>query len=150
MSDLSPLDGPPADGLERAFRLPENIAEDLEMAAIHQEIVTRMRREAAGIPMNTVQQLLMERIATSYVQAKMREESGQLTLRDIKDQNASWLAMTQEFNKLLQSSQDKLRDALFTEIQNVITSAIDDTVTDESTLRNLRRRLAGDFAAIDL
>ncbi len=147
MSDVSPLDGPPADGLERAFRLPEDW--DGELADLHQQIVQRMRREAAGLPMNTVQQLLMERIATSYVQAKMREETGALTLKDIKDQNAAWLAMTQEFNKLLQSGQDKLREALFAEIQTIIMNATEE-ITDPESLRNFRRRLAGDFASIEL
>lgn len=147
MSDASPLDGPPVDGLARAFRLPDDL--DGEYADLHQEIVSRMRREAQGIAMNTVQQLLMERIATSYIQAKVREESGVLTLKDIKDQNASWLAMTQEFNKLLQASQDKLREALFTEIQKIIGEAMEE-ITDPEMLRNFRRRLAGDFAAIEL
>lgn len=147
MSDVSPLDGPPADGLERAFRLPEDW--DGELADLHQQIVQRMRREAAGLPMNTVQQLLMERIATSYVQAKMREETGVLTMKDIKDQNAAWLAMTQEFNKLLQSGQDKLREALFAEIQTIILNATEE-ITDPESLRNFRRRLAGDFASIEL
>lgn len=147
MSDVSPLDGPPVDGLEEAFRLPDNLED--EFGSLHQEILTRMRREAAGIAMNTVQQLLMERIATTYVQAKQREATGALTLKDIKDQNASWLAMTQEFNKLLQASQDKLREALFAEIQKIIGDAMDE-ITDETSLRNFRRRLAGDFAAIEL
>lgn len=147
MSDVSPLDGPPAPGLERAFRLPEDW--DGELAELHQEIVSRMRREAQGIAMNTVQQLLMERIATSYIQAKLREESGLLTMKDIKDQNAAWLAMTQEFNKLLQASQDKLREALFAEVQKIIMEATEE-ITDPESLRNFRRRLAGDFAAIDL
>lgn len=145
--DASPLDGPPVDGLARAFQLPEGMEGDY--ADLHGEIVLRMRREAQGIAMNTVQQLLMERIATTYVQAKIREESGQLTLRDIKDQNAAWLSMTQEFNKLLQASQDKLREALFTEIQKVILEATEE-ITDPESLRNFRRRLAGDFAAIEL
>lgn len=148
MSDTSPLDGPPVDGLDRAFQLPEGM--DGELGALHQEIVLRLRREAAGIPMNTVQQLLMERIATSYVQAKQREEQGVLTLRDIKDQNAAWLSMTQEFNKLLQASQDKLREALFSEIQKVMQSALDETVTDPEIMKNLRRRLAEGFANIEL
>lgn len=98
--------------------------------------------------MNTVQTLLLERIATQYVTTKLREEQGQLSLRDMKEQNAAWLSMTQEFNRLLLASEDKLREAMFREMQEIILGSLE-LITDDETRRNVRRHLAGEFAAID-
>lgn len=149
MSDANPLDGPPDDGLAEAFKLPPSISDSPEMTQLHTEIVLRLRREASGLSMNTVQQLLLERIATFYVQTKMREQEG-VGVKELKDLNSFWLSMTQEFNRLLTSSQDKLRDALFLEIQKVLESALKETVVDPDTRKKLRLRLAGDFASLDL
>lgn len=148
MSDASPLDGPPVDGLARAFQLPPAIAGNEALTELHAEIVARLRREASGISMNTVQTLLLERIATQYVTTKLREEQGQLSLRDMKEQNAAWLSMTQEFNRLLLASEDKLREAMFREMQEIILGSLE-LITDDETRRNVRRHLAGEFAAID-
>lgn len=149
MSDLNPLDGPPDDGLAEAFKLPQSIQDSEAMAGLHAEIVLRLRREAAGLSMNTVQQLLLERIATFYVQTKIRELEG-VGVKELRELNSFWLSMTQEFNRLLLASQDKLRDALFMEIQKVLESALKETVDDADTRKKLRMRLAGDFAALDL
>lgn len=149
MSDPNPLDGPPADGLHAAFKLPPSIEGSEEMTGLHEEIVLRLRREASGLPMNTVQQLLLERIATFYVQTKMREQEG-VGVKELRELNSFWLSMTQEFNKLLTNSQDKLREAMFLDIQNILDTALKETVDDPNTRKKLRLRLAGEFAALDL
>lgn len=151
MTDVSlpdPLDGPPLDGLDRAFQLPPAIEEDQSLVELHLEIVTRLRREAAGIAMNTVQNLLLERIATQYVMTKLREDTGALSLRDMKEQNSVFLAMTQQFNNILVASEDKLRDALFKEMQNILMGSLD-LIPDDAVRRDVRRYLAGEFAAIE-
>lgn len=150
MADLDPLDGPPTDGLEAAFRLPPKVEADPDMSHLHQEIVLRLRREAQGLPMNTVQLLLLERIATHYVTTKLYEEAGELTLRDMKDLNGMYLQMTAEFNRLLSVSQDKLRDALFESIQEIVMSAMNEEIDDKETHKKMRLRLAEEFAALDL
>jgi hypothetical protein len=48
--------------LDPAFVLPENIADD-RLRGLYEVIVQRLRHEARDLPMNTVQQLLIERIA---------------------------------------------------------------------------------------
>lgn len=148
MTEESPLDGPPQDELAHAFRLPASIEADPEMVELHGEIVRRLRREASGISMNTVQQLLLERIATQYVATKVREQAGTLSLRDMKEQNTVWLSMTQEFNRLLMASEDKLRDALMAEMQEIVIGSLD-LVADKETRQTLRRHLAEQFASID-
>jgi hypothetical protein len=79
-----------------------------ELVDMHEVLVKRFQAEAAHIPMNTVQQLLIERMATHYVFLRWKEgktKDGQMSGfdhgRDFKDQNTFWLAMTQEFNRLL-------------------------------------------------
>jgi hypothetical protein len=150
MPDVSPLDGPPIeDGLAAAFELPQAIQDSARMLNLHSEVVSRLRREAAGLPMNTVQLLLLERIATFYVQVKMRELEG-VAVRELRELNSFWLSMTQEFNRLLTASQDKLREQLFTDIQAILNDAIKENVTDQDVRKNLRRTLAENFASLDL
>jgi hypothetical protein len=149
MSDPSPLDGPPLDGLARAFQLPPLIAADQELSDLHAEIVRRLRQEAAGLPMNTVQNLLLERIATFYVQSKQSEQAGTANLRNTKEQTAFWLSMTQEFNRLLTASDDKLRQALFEEVQQVVVDAVK-LIEDKETRQQVRQALSAGFALIDV
>lgn len=144
----SPLDAPPAQGLTRAFQLPDEIVEDDELLGLYNEIVDRLRRESAGLSMNTVQQLLLERIANFYVQIKFKEANGS-SIREVKDFNAFWLTMTQEFNRLLIASQAQLLDAQRSEINKIITSAVE-LIEDAENRRLVRRSLAEGFASAKL
>lgn len=139
-----------ADGLESAFQLPADIARDLGLAGLYESMVERLRREARGLPMNTVQQLLIERIASFYVQIKYRERNNSWAgINQQKEFNAYWLSLTSEFNKLLAASEDTRRQAMLTEVQDVVTKSLE-LIKDETDRKNVRRRLAGDFAAINL
>lgn len=147
--ELTDLDAAPADELATAFVLPEYITGDL--AVLYQTMVSKLRQEAAGLPMNTIQQILIERIATFYVQIKFRESSltGFTTVNQQKEFNAHWVTLTQEFNRLLANSQDKLRDALLMEVQKVVSSTLD-LISDEDERRTARRHIANEFASIGL
>lgn len=146
----SPLDEAPPDDLARAFRLPEWVTEDQSLVDLYQAIVRRLRTEAAGMPMNTVQQLLLERIAFNYLVLKHKEEhNGFTTPTQQKDFTQWWLAMTQEFNKLLMANQDRMREAMLAQVQDIVSGVIA-TVEDDETRRALRRQLSERFAAADL
>lgn len=148
----SPLDDAPPDDLARAFELPAWLNEENAqgLRELHSAIVSRLRSEARGMPMNTVQQLLLERIAYNYVVLKFKEETnGFTTATQQKDFNTWWLSMTQEFNKLLMANQDKMREALLLEVQRVTTEALS-LVKDPDDRRNVRLALSEGFAAIDL
>lgn len=145
----SPLDGAPLDGLAPAFRLPPHIAENEEYVALHAEIVTRLRREAAGLPMNTVQQLLLERIAANYVTIKWKEDRAEFVrANEQKDYNTFWLSMTVEFNKQMRESDDKLRQAMLAEVMKVTQDAME-IIPDKTVRQAVRRKLSEDFAHID-
>lgn len=138
------------DDLAEAFVLPEYIAQDERLSALHASVVTRLRREASGLPMNTVQHLLLERIAYNYVVIKHKEaNNGFARANEQKDFNTFWLSMTQEFNKLLMANQDKLREALLLEITSIVNDALSE-ISDPDERRSVRRNLATSFAAIDL
>lgn len=141
---------PPDDGLARAFQLPAFIQEEPALAALHLEVVARLRREALGLPMNTVQQLLLERIAFTYVLMKWKDENGGYArTSEQKDFYTLWLSMTVEFNKLLSASGDKLRDALLVEVQKIVTESLK-LVTNSEDRKAVRRSLSESFSSIDL
>lgn len=143
----SPLDAAPPDGLERAFRLPPHIADDTELRELYEEMVLRLRREAQGLPMNTLQQILIERIAGLYVQIKYKEDHQAFSANQQKEFNTYWLDLTKEFNRLLQASDDKLREILLNEIETIIKGALDliESLPDK---KNVRRHIQEGLAAI--
>jgi len=142
----NPLDGAPADDLERAFRSPGLIETDPEYVTLYRNVVARLRTEAAGLPMGTVQTLLLERIASSYVIMKFREDHALMTPTQSKEANQQWLAATAQFNTMLAAHEDKLREAMMLDLQGVVNEAIQ-TIEDDETRRTIKRTLAEGFAA---
>lgn len=143
----SPLDAAPADGLERAFLLPPHVAADEGLLALHTEMVTRLRREAQGLPMNTLQQILIERIAGLYTQIKFKEEHQSFSANQQREFNTYFLDLTKEFNRLLQASDDKLREAMLNDIEKVFLEAVD-LIQDDNNRRDVRRHVQEGLAAI--
>lgn len=142
-SDLSDLDA--------AFELPE-VVTDPKLRGLYEVLVSRMRAEAAHLPMNTVQQLLIERIAFNYIvlRSKERGELGGFSGANVqKDYNTFWLSMTSEFNRLLGKHGDLPaadRRHLLREIQQIIVSTLS-TVDDSGQRSVLMDRFATAFEA---
>jgi hypothetical protein len=145
----SPLDLPPEDGLARAFRLPEHIQQDAELVALYDEMVERLRREALGLSMTTMQQLLIERLATKYVIIRYNENTGWqgLSITAEKDMNAQWSDLLKEWNRMLQAGQEKMRDALLGQFEKISQGAVD-MVHDKETRQSLRRHFREQFASM--
>lgn len=148
---------PPDDlaALDDAFHLPENVTDD-RLRGLYEVLVARMRREAADLPMNTVQQLLIERIAYNYVIMRERESGthgGFGTSNAQKDFNTFWLSMTQEFNRMLckaETMNGNERKALLKQVQQVILSTVDKSVTDPKTRSNLLINMAAAFETVKI
>lgn len=141
---------PAPQGLDWAFHLPADVPENY--IELHRTIVARLRSEAAGFPMNTIQTLLLERIAYNYVVIRMKEDGVVqrfIRANEARDYNSFWMSMTQEFNKLLSSGQDKLRDVLLLQVKDVVDDAVN-SVEDEDTRKKLRLALSEGFASINL
>ena len=148
MPEPSPLDAPPADGLERAFQLPPHIAEaeDGAYLALYNELLTRLRREATGIPMSTNMWVLLERIATLYVITKYREDTNfPWSSTGEKDFAARLLDNQKEFNRVLAQAQEKLLQTVLLEVQKITKDGLA-MVKDDEDRRTLRRFYQGEFA----
>jgi len=135
--------------LDGAFELPD-VVDDPKLRALYEVIVHNMRAEAAHLPMNTVQQLLIERIAFNYVVLKSKErgELGGFQHSGVqKDYNTFWLTMTAEFNRLLGKAEPMKgadRKALMKEMQQIIVSTVS-TVADPRVRSDLLEKLATAF-----
>ncbi len=138
--------------LDAAFELPD-VVTDPKLRGLYEVLVARMRDEAAHLPMTTIQQLLIERIAFNYIvlRAKERGELGGFSHANIqKDYNTFWLQMTAEFNKLLGKSGEPLdnleKKALFKEMQQLIVKTIAETVQDPRARQAVLTNLADAFS----
>lgn len=135
------------DDLDAAFTLPETV-EDVQLRGLYEVLVHRMRKEAENLPMNTVQQLLIERIAYNYIVMRSRERGelgGFVNSNSQKDFNAFWLSMTQEFNRMLSKTETlggNERKALLREIQQHVLSAINSSVDNPKTRSDLLVNMA--------
>jgi hypothetical protein len=144
----------PPESLDKAFSLPEWI-DDADLKYVYEVIVIRMRREAAHIAMNTVQQLLIERIALNYIVMKFREskplgnEQGFQHAGVIKDWNTFWLASTKEFTDLLVKFRPSDKDALLHQVQEAITTVLAQ-VDDPEMRSSLLQAFATQFTAVGL
>ncbi len=137
------------DSLDAAFDLPERFEETPEMASLYHTVVENLRAEARGIPMNTVQTLLLERIAFNYVSLKIAERDGDLDPSKIKDLTKFWLDMTTEFNKQLAAGHEKLREALLLQISDMVMERLR-TVPDRDTKMQLILSMKEGFAEMGL
>ncbi len=154
MSRSTPAAGPDDDGLrslDAAFELPD-VVTDPRLRGLYEVLVARMRDEAKHLPMTTIQQLLIERIAFNYIvlRAKERGELGGFSHANIqKDYNTFWLQMTAEFNKMLGKTGEPLsnleRKQLFKEMQQLIVKTIATTVQDPRTRQDVLTNLADAF-----
>ncbi len=138
------------DDLDAAFELPD-VVKDEKLRGLYEVLVFRMRDEAKHLPMNTIQQLLIERIAYNYIvlRSKERGELGGFNTASIqKDFNTFWLSMTQEFNRMLGKTEPMNgveRKALLKEIQQLIISTVSASVPDAKTRSDVLVSLAAAF-----
>lgn len=137
------------DTLDGAFELPEEI-NDPKLRELYEVLVFRMRAEAKHLPMNTVQQLLIERIAYNYIVLRSKERGalGGFNNSNIqKDFNTFWLTMTQEFNRMLGKSDpmsSNERKTLMREMQEIIVSTVG-TIGDPKVRAELLEKMAAAF-----
>lgn len=141
--------------LDGAFFLPDHI-DDPKMRELYEVLVARMRTEAVDLPMNTVQQLLIERIAYNYIVMREKERGAQGGFNSTsmqKDFNTFWLSMTQEFNRMLAKT-DTLsgheRKALLREVQQLILTTVNQSVSDPRTRSNLLTTMAAAFENVKI
>lgn len=137
------------DSLDDAFVLPASVAENTRLLRLYEVIVSRMRAESEGVPMNTIQTLLMERIAYNYIVMKAREQGilDQLSAAQQKDLQTWWLAMTAQFNKQLnKATEQEYKEKILREVTNVIVAVLS-KVPDPKLKAQLKQDLMAGFEA---
>jgi hypothetical protein len=77
------------------FTRPQDLPDD--WYAIWENLVTDMRRESQALPMSTMMALLVERIATMYVQVRM-QEGNQADMEYLQALQGLWLKFVKEFS----------------------------------------------------
>lgn len=143
------------DDLDAAFELHDTV-EDPRLRGLYEVLVHRMRNEAKDLPMNTVQQLLIERIAYNYIVMRSRERGeygGFATAAAQKDYNTFWLSMTQEFNRMLGKAETLNgvdRKAMLRDIQQLILQTVNASVSDPKTRSDLLVNMAAAFENVKI
>ncbi len=137
------------DDLDPAFVLPESVT-DVGLRGLYEVIVHRLRAEASHLPMLTLQNLLIERIAYNYIvlRARERNELGGFTSASVqKDYNVFWLQMCSEMNRMLGKPEPMSgveRKTLLKDMQQIIVSTLA-TVPDPMVRNDLLERMASAF-----
>lgn len=133
-----------------AIRLPAEVAADPRYVALYQEWLEKLRAEAVGIPMHTVQQFLLERIASGYVVIRYREnEDTWATPTMARGANAHWLDLVKEWNKVLAANQELQRDAVARAAEQAALDSLS-MIEDPELRGRLRQHFKERFSAIGL
>jgi hypothetical protein len=82
-------------GREMVFARPEALPED--WYRVWEQLVSDMRRESQALPMSTMMALLVERIATMYVQVRMLEGERGTDWEYLRTMQMLWLKFMTEF-----------------------------------------------------
>lgn len=149
MTELDPTIPPLGEAFEAAYTLPGDFPESLRV--LHTEILTRLRNESRAVPMNTVQTMLVERMAYFYVAMKYREMTAEIpfSLKEQKEMSDFWLKMTDVFLKGIATSESKSRTTLLVEVQNILRQSLK-KVPDAELKRVLAQEWNAEFARIDI
>lgn len=116
--------------LDYAFELSDEIT-DPKLRMLYESIIHRMRTEAAHLPMNTMQQLVIERIARYYISLLAWERSPKFNMREDTRYTEYWMKMAAQFNSMLmRATPAAQRDAFLERIALVIAGVLK-TVEDE-------------------
>lgn len=137
------------DDLDPVFTLPDSI-EDAELRHLYEVLVHRLRNEAARLPMLTLQNLLIERIACNYIVLRARERGmlggfGSASVQ--KDFNVFWLQMCAELNRMLGKPEPLSgveRKQLLKDIQQIIVTTLA-TIPDPHVRADQLEKMAAAF-----
>lgn len=149
-TELSNLDSPPVNGLEGIFVLPEHLAADPRILGWYNQMVRQLRQEAAGLPMQSSQYTLMERIAYTYAYMRYQEFNNEsMTSRDRQALQDSWQKMLDQFNRSLEKHNDKVVNEMLLKVKDIIDEGMQYIKSDEDKVA-FRRYLATAFANVEM
>lgn len=115
------------------YVLPERVTEDADLRALYEVLVHRYLREVNHLPLPTMAYVLIERIVLYYITMRERERSGNGYGGPVQEKSfkQNWLALVQEFNKMVQASDQKKHQKMLENVVNLILSILEDVKDDE-------------------
>lgn len=135
-------------GLDAAFNLPENVRVEFpDLGTLYDDLIDNLRSEAFGIPMTSMQVILIERIATKYILIKYRERVGWLGTNAEKDANAQWMDAVKEWNRLLAQGHEQMRERLLEQVEKIASDGVK-LIEDTETRQKVRSHFEENFAAM--
>ena len=143
-----------ADPLARLFRPPAEVLFNEEWTELFHEQVRQLRRDAAGLPLDMAQSQLIERIASTYIRVKWYESAGGMSNTQLLDLNKLYLAYVAQFQKILQSSDEALRQDLLLKSMDICERGVDrfddleKTYTGAEVRQILRQHFKTEYAAM--
>ncbi len=131
------------------FQVPELVRDAPRYVSIHGQMVSRLRQEASGLEMTTLQTILIERIANGYVLMRWHEDNPGhwIGVNTEKDFKLNWRALVTEFNKILASGEDQRRDALRLKHQDIMLEGLA-LIEDKANRAQVRAFYMDQFSAI--
>ena len=145
--DFLNLDNIPATGLEDIFVLPEHISDDERIQRWYNAMATQLQQEAKGVPMQTAQFTLMERICYFYANMRYQEfNNPDMSSRERRENNAAWQGMLDMFNRLLEKHNDKVVNEMLLKAQDILLTGLS-MVSDPTEKAALRRYYQESLAA---
>jgi len=108
-----------------------------------------MRRESQALPMNTMMALLMERIATTYVQVRMLEGTKQVDREYLREIQALWLKFVKEFAVQLHRNSQTPEARYIASFKAAVNTAVRKAGPD-CMVRDLLPILAEELSAYDV
>jgi phosphoenolpyruvate carboxylase len=136
------------------FAVPQCIKDDEaadDLIEIYWVFVARLQDEVKFLPLNTLQQMLLERVVTNYVLIRWRERKGLKSVdgyesaHAAKDANGTWLTTHKELNAQLKLTQDDFRTNYAALVAEAVADSMADFTPEMQPL--IRKSLAKHFAA---
>ena len=128
--------------LDDAFELSESAVPEMKWRMLHTAIMHKLLDEAKNVPMTTAQYILIERIATTYIYIKVREDNGFENLNPITQdkQNVYLLSLLAQFQKMLaKATAQEDRENTLREVRDIITKVFkqSDSPAKQEVLQSL-------------
>ena len=117
------------------------------LGELFDRMVEQLQAEAFGIPMHTMQTMLIERIALTYVLIRFRDIHGWTGTNTEKDTNARWMDMVKEWNRLLAGGNEQLRAQLLEQMEKIAKDALN-LIPDKESRQRVRDHFQEQFAAL--
>lgn len=147
MTELDPDISPLSVSFAEAYAFPADV--DPRWRPFYEETLTQMRNEARGLPLGTVQFILLGEIAYLGLKLRAGEADGTATATELKNMREMLHKFLVEFNRMLTASDDKARTTLLVEIKNVLVQSAK-FIKDPEERREVNRFWNTKFAELDV